>query len=299
MREVRVTGPLARELELRAKAEEFYNQCHGKGGLFCQGPDGPGRVRDNGGRLQGNLTEEESLSMVPEAARESLQHLYDRRAEAESTYTPALEALARENGGQLVGLDQRFKSPKSVANRVERNMNEGEDAQTAADLGDSLRYTMVLPDDKYAEGVRGSIEEISNAGVKFDGNKVMNSWAPNDQYDGINSTMIDPSTGLKIELQFHTAESFAAKESLHPQYEILRDYKTDTSRSDADRYQTWQEMVDRNSSLSTPPGALDIQGDVNGVDVNWKQWPWYKYAKNEQGPLGPGFQTIFPDPRAK
>lgn len=27
--------------------EEFYNQCHGKGGKFCEGEDGPGRLRDN------------------------------------------------------------------------------------------------------------------------------------------------------------------------------------------------------------------------------------------------------------
>lgn len=27
--------------------QEFYNQCHGEGGLFCEGTDGPGRARDN------------------------------------------------------------------------------------------------------------------------------------------------------------------------------------------------------------------------------------------------------------
>lgn len=42
MKEVRVIGPLARELEI----QEFYNQCHDERGRFCEGEDGPGRVRD-------------------------------------------------------------------------------------------------------------------------------------------------------------------------------------------------------------------------------------------------------------
>ena len=33
---------------LRLEAEEFYNTCHSPDtGTFCEGPDGPGRVRDN------------------------------------------------------------------------------------------------------------------------------------------------------------------------------------------------------------------------------------------------------------
>lgn len=46
-------GPFAREIAQRRKAalaarlEEFYNQCHDEDGRFCEGEDGPGRVRDN------------------------------------------------------------------------------------------------------------------------------------------------------------------------------------------------------------------------------------------------------------
>lgn len=43
---------IGRKEALGLKVIEFYNMCHGKGGLFCEGADGPGRLRDNNARAE-------------------------------------------------------------------------------------------------------------------------------------------------------------------------------------------------------------------------------------------------------
>lgn len=41
--------------DLASKIEEFYNTCHDSEGHFCEGPDGPGRVRDNMKKVEKTL----------------------------------------------------------------------------------------------------------------------------------------------------------------------------------------------------------------------------------------------------
>ena len=42
------------------------------------------------------------------------------------------------------------------------------------------------------------------------------------QYKGINSQWIEPDTGQRFEVQFHTGISFEAKQLTHTAYEQLR-----------------------------------------------------------------------------
>lgn len=284
MKDIRITGPLAREMELR---QEFYNKCHDQGGRFCEGDDGPGRARDNR-KLKGRFDGE---------AGETYRNMLENREALEQYYTPGLEALARENGGKLEGLDFRFKSDSSIQSRINRNL-EKEPGWSESDainaLGDTLRYTMTFPEDRYAEGVANAIKEIKDAGIDFEENKVMSSWGPNGQYAGINSTMVDRDSGFKTELQFHTPESFRAKEELHKEYEYLREL----NGSNEDRYQTWRKMTDRTNEVPRPSNWEELEGStVNGVYLKPKNWNYTTYMREQDEEVLYASAQKFPDPK--
>ena len=60
----------------------------------------------------------------------------------------------------------------------------------------------------------------------FELHKLKNSWSA-DQYKGINSQWIEPDTGQRFEVQFHTRISFEAKQLTHGAYERLRTQQAD------------------------------------------------------------------------
>ena len=51
--------------------------------------------------------------------------------------------------------------------------------------------------------------------------KLRNYWS-DDKYNGINSQWIEPDSGQRFEVQFHTSISFEAKQLTHLAYERLR-----------------------------------------------------------------------------
>lgn len=272
MRELAEARARSKQLEI----QEFYNKCHDeKDGRFCS--EQPG-----GSGLKGRYSEEDASaeqSVIERAAPEAqgaLKHIFDSRRQLEPEYSEKLQRLADEYGGELEGFDHRFKTADSVQNRIERNMRDGMTAGEAVDdLGDSLRYTVSFPDDRYEAGVRDALSAVKAGGNEYV--NVMNSWAPDDQYDGINTTVRDPNTGLKIEIQYHTKDSYMVKDSLHKHYEYLRDRKG----TNQDRFEVWKQMTEMSNQIPRPPGVENLQGDVDGTDVRWKSWPWQKYMNPE------------------
>ena len=71
----------------------------------------------------------------------------------------------------------------------------------------------------YTGGAWMDIERLKDQGFKLE--KLKNSWS-GDQYKGINSQWIEPDTGQRFEVQFHTHISFEAKQLTHPAYERIR-----------------------------------------------------------------------------
>src|SRR6202034_3993016 len=67
----------------------------------------------------------------------------------------------------------------------------------------------------------------------FELHKLKNSWS-DDQYKGINSQWIEPETGQRFEVQFHTRISFEAKQLTHKAYERLRTWQLDDPTSPPD-----------------------------------------------------------------
>ena len=84
---------------------------------------------------------------------------------------------------------------------------------------DTIRYTFAVPGGPLHSGVWTDIERLKGEGFRL--NKLKNSWS-DDQYKGINSQWIEPDTGQRFEVQFHTRISFEAKQLTHTAYERIR-----------------------------------------------------------------------------
>ena len=102
---------------------------------------------------------------------------------------------------------------------------------------------------------RKAFEQISQRmkeqGFKLD--ILKNSWS-DDQYKGINSQWIEPDTGQRFEVQFHTRISFEAKQITHGSYERLRTGQPDEFEQMV--LEAFQKKVA--AEVPIPPGAPDI-----------------------------------------
>ena len=84
---------------------------------------------------------------------------------------------------------------------------------------DAIRYTFQYDEARYTQGVRTDIARMKDQGFELD--KLKNYWS-DEKYKGINSQWIEPDTGQRFEVQFHTRISFEAKQLTHGAYERLR-----------------------------------------------------------------------------
>jgi len=147
-----------------------------------------------------------------------------RAQDAESNITPVvMDVKDGVPGAEAVGYpDFVLKSPESFKRKLATTLAESptRDLDSAlADMKDSVRYTLKLPEDSYTDGVNQTIAKFHDAG--FENVKFKNTWG-SDAYKGINSFWRDPQTGHVFEMQFHTQESFDAKMTTHDLYEQAR-----------------------------------------------------------------------------
>lgn len=136
--------------------------------------------------------------------------------------TADLSAIERElPNGDLAGIEyrlkgeERFKEKVSVETREKPELSVG---QIAESMPDAVRYTFRFDKYDYARGygqVRQRLEERGYALVLS-----RNTW-DSSQYKGINTRWRSPE-GQIVEVQFHTLESFAAKQETHAAYEKIR-----------------------------------------------------------------------------
>ena len=118
-------------------------------------------------------------------------------------------------------------------------------------LPDAIRYTFQYDEVPYTRAVQADIARMKEQGFKLD--ILKNSWS-HDQYKGINSQWIDPQTGQRFEMQFHTRISFEAKQITHTSYERLRSKSADAFEELV--LEAFQKKV--SAAVPIPPGATDI-----------------------------------------
>lgn len=168
-----------------------------------------------------------------------------RAKSEEPGITRDMKSIVGQHGGEMVGLEFRMKSRESTARKVHAKVGEGMTPEQAqAGIKDSVRYTAVFPSGDYGRGAHATVASLRRKGYKQTADK--NYWhQPGDGgYKGINTNWETPS-GLIIEVQFHTPESWALKEGLsHKLYEQLRVTKSAARKQALDKQSrdAWGEI---------------------------------------------------------
>jgi hypothetical protein len=175
---------------------------------------------------------------------------------AEPPITGHLREAERQSayGGQLVGLDYRLKGEERLKEKVAERARANPDVtpeDVTREIADAIRYTFQFEPGNYADGYRDVRQRLEEHECVMFYSK--NSWQE-AEYKGINTRWVTPG-GQRFEVQFHTAESFHAKQEVtHDAYERLRNRLTDYDEQQELR--AFQREV--SSWVGTPDGAADI-----------------------------------------
>ena len=153
----------------------------------------------------------------------------------------------------------RFK--EKLAERIERFPNADPD-DLAAEIHDGVRYTFILEFDHYTGSVGLAQSKLAEAG--YDHIETKPGWH-GEEYKGVNSQWGDPHSGISFEVQFHTSESWRAKQITHEAYETIRSNKASVEETESLR--TYQ--CDVSAAVRIPLGALDIPAHKKGRSRRW------------------------------
>lgn len=183
--------------------------------------------------------------------------IHDQAVEREVKITgdiqSALDASPVEE--HLEGLEYRVKEPESLAKKIRtKGAVLGVDA-AAEGVHDAIRYTSISDGDGLSDSVDGVLGSLADKGYTVE--EVKNFWTDPDlqslAYKGINTKMVSPD-GVKIELQFHTPESFKAK--MAPEMHAIYDKQKLVPPGSAEFEAYEQDMRDYMTSIGvvTPKG---------------------------------------------
>ena len=194
---------------------------------------------------------------------EKAVELHDKVKKVEPELTDNLIDMAAEGGGQMEGLEFRFKATKGNAKKITNISRDSgisvEEAQSQ--VPDAVRYTMTFPEEEYVGGAANVIARLEGLGHEV---QVKNYWDEGDGYQGINIVVKHPD-GFLYELQLHTPESFKVKQAAHDAYD---EYQKETD--DAIRMELFRRMAAAAGELPMP------KGDVKGIGVlarkNFQTW---------------------------
>jgi hypothetical protein len=189
------------------------------------------------------------------AANKEVDARYERIAEVErNVVSPAMRDIEScDSDRTLVGWQYRLKSADRLKDKVAEGIDErGRNATDATMLvPDTLRYTFQYESTRYTQDARGDIARVKEHG--FELIRLKNYWS-GEQYKGINSQWMDPDSGQRFEVQFHTRTSFEGKQLTHGAYERLRGL---IGAQEEEELETLQRELAE--SIPVPPGAGEIE----------------------------------------
>jgi hypothetical protein len=177
---------------------------------------------------------------------------------ADSGLTPAMRRVeAQLEHGRLVPETEKFalKSADRFKEKLAKLIARfpgAEPGEVASGVHDSIRYTFLFEAAHYTPGVADACGRLAEQG--FEQLECRPSWNK-DEYKGVNSRWRDPATGLFFEIQWHTPESWDAKQKTHAAYEKIDDKQTPIT--EVKRLRAYQREV--SATVAIPPGALQIR----------------------------------------
>jgi hypothetical protein len=180
------------------------------------------------------------------------------REVGENVIAPAILRVAAEDPSRaLAGFDRRIKGEGRLKEKIADRMRSKGRSPTEAltQISDVVRFTFTYRETAYTDGVRKDLERLETAG--FTQVERRNTWE-SDQYKGVNTQWVEPRSGVRFEVQFHTPASLEAKELTHGAYERIRAVteSTPTAERETAELRLFQQRA--NSVVPIPPGVSDI-----------------------------------------
>jgi hypothetical protein len=172
--------------------------------------------------------------------------------------TPAMRRIeAQLDHGHLVKDTGKFalKDPDRFKEKFAKLIDRfpGTDKhELLTSISDGVRYTFVLDFEYYTETVDSGHTLLMDAG--YERIETRPKWT-SEEYKGVNSQWRDLATDVKFEVQFHTQESWDAKQTTHTAYEEIDN--PNTSVPEIELLRAYQRQV--SAEVPVPPGALEIQ----------------------------------------
>jgi hypothetical protein len=164
-----------------------------------------------------------------------------RAQRKEKIVTGHMTEIERENscGGWLEGLkfarkgEERLKEKIADTLRIAPARAPGE---VVREIPDAIRYTFCFEPENYTEGYCDVRERMQERGYRVIYSK--NHWRDDPEYKGINTRWVT-ADGQRFEVQFHTPESYHAKQEVtHSAYERIRNRLT--GRNERGELETFQ-----------------------------------------------------------
>ncbi|HEY2281731.1 MAG TPA: hypothetical protein VGI00_25505 [Streptosporangiaceae bacterium] len=201
-----------------------------------------------------------SLRLDPPANHVADQQLAARRTaegrHPDGTYddhglTPALRRVEAQLGhGTLIPDTEKFalKSPDRFKEKLAKMLERRPDlavGELADEIHDGIRYTFIFDPAHYTDQTQRACSSLIGDGYAL--TRLANRW-DGEEYKGVNSRWQDPHTGQSFEVQFHTPQSWEAKQQTHETYERIDN--PDTPVGDVERLRAYQRSV--SNSLEIP-----------------------------------------------
>jgi hypothetical protein len=182
------------------------------------------------------------------------------REVGENVIVPAILRVAAEDPTRtLAGFDCRIKGLDRLKEKVSAllepptKLTAGEALSAIVDV---VRFTYMYHENRYTQGVVTDVERLKSQGFELD--RLKNTWT-SEQYKGINTQWLEPHSGVRFEVQFHTQASLEAKELTHEAYERMRSITERTPETEREAEELEAFQSEANAQVPIPPGARVIE----------------------------------------
>jgi len=241
---------------------------------------------ESGTSAQSGGSRQHSSDSAKPVAKKLAVLLHERAVKNEPEISREINETCQQTGGVRIKPEFVLKDVSSIQRKLLLDSSEyldtakGTVESASANIGDTVRYTIQYPTERFAEGVSKALSDFKTEG--FDAIKVKNFFNddPQNSYRGINCVFHDSTTNQLFEVQFHTAESLAMVDQVHPEYERVR-LLDPTSQAYADGQ---AKMISMWQSVPTPTGMEGI--GKYSVKKDAKMLYFYDFTKPEAGILG-------------